>query len=108
MFALWAGSLPAIGRWPFAAAAIIAVLSSTPLRAVDSDADGVDDAVDNCPLINNPDQADLDADGIGNDCDNCPSTVNAGQLDRDSDFVGDACDNCVQIANTGQQDKDRD
>jgi hypothetical protein len=35
----------------------------------DSDGDGVDDAVDNCPTAYNPDQRDYDQDGKGNRCD---------------------------------------
>ncbi len=35
---------------------------------VDDDADLVNDDVDNCPIIPNPDQADSDRDGIGNLC----------------------------------------
>jgi cysteine-rich repeat protein len=35
----------------------------------DTDADGIYDAVDNCPLIKNADQADADFDGIGDVCD---------------------------------------
>jgi hypothetical protein len=37
--------------------------------SLDSDADGVADASDNCPLAANPSQADKDADGIGDACD---------------------------------------
>ncbi|KKL25174.1 hypothetical protein LCGC14_2407970 [marine sediment metagenome] len=39
----------------------------SPLQA-DSDGDGYDDAVDNCPTVFNPDQADFNLDGIGDAC----------------------------------------
>ena len=48
----------------------------------DTDNDGVDDAVDNCPLIANQDQIDFDNDGLGNSCDQ----------DNDNDGVPDATD----------------
>jgi len=35
----------------------------------DSDADGVVDTSDNCPLVANPSQADVDRDGVGDVCD---------------------------------------
>lgn len=35
----------------------------------DSDADGIADASDNCPAVENPDQADLDRDKLGDACD---------------------------------------
>jgi len=37
----------------------------------DFDSDGVYDAVDNCWMTSNPDQADYDQDGIGDACDDC-------------------------------------
>jgi hypothetical protein len=40
----------------------------------DDDNDGVPDAIDNCPLVPNPDQADADGDHIGDVCDPTPGT----------------------------------
>ncbi|MCP3980720.1 MAG: hypothetical protein GY716_15570 [bacterium] len=36
---------------------------------IDTDADGILDACDNCPLVFNPEQTDTDADGLGDACD---------------------------------------
>ena len=80
----------------------------------DSDSDGVNDLLDNCPTKPNANQADADSDLVGSACDNCPATPNgpseafvfgAGyQTDSDGDgrpgiqppangtFGGDACD----------------
>lgn len=102
----------------------------------DSDGDGVNDSVDNCPFVSNASQTDTDGDGIGNVCDddddgdgildvndNCPLTANAGQEDTDMDGIGDACDsatdtdsdgipdsvdNCPSTANADQADLDGD
>lgn len=38
---------------------------------LDSDADGIEDALDNCPDIANPEQIDSDLDGFGDACDEC-------------------------------------
>ncbi|MFK7887935.1 MAG: di-heme oxidoredictase family protein [Gammaproteobacteria bacterium] len=51
--------------------------------AIDSDGDLVDDAVDNCLIISNPNQTDADGDGFGNRCDadfNNDCVVNAVDL----------------------------
>jgi len=97
--------------------------------------DGVDDAIDNCPVDANPDQTDTDGNGIGDACgdldgdgvdiadDNCVAVPNPDQLDGDADSKGDACDylqdvdadgvpndhdNCRLVANADQQDLDGD
>ncbi len=45
----------------------------------DSDHDGIDDDLDNCPFVANPDQLDTDGDGVGDACDNCVATANPDQ-----------------------------
>ena len=88
-----------------------------PIASPDSDGDGVNDAVDNCPTIYNPGQEDADADGVGDVCDactdtdgdgfgnpgypantcaedNCPDLPNPEQVDTDADGHGDFCDIC--------------
>ena len=101
---------------------------------VDTDNDGIEESVDNCPLVANPNQEDDDNDGIGNTCDdddgdgilnaddNCPSIANPNQEDTDNNGIGDTCDdddddddgildandNCPSIANPNQEDDDND
>jgi hypothetical protein len=54
---------------------------------VDSDADGIADADDNCPSIANPGQEDCDADLIGDVCE-----IAAGAPDCNANTIPDACD----------------
>lgn len=58
----------------------------------DTDSDGSDDAIDNCPTLANVPQSDVDLDTRGDVCDNCPSAPNASQSDIDGDGEGDPCD----------------
>lgn len=89
-----------------------ASMGSPLLCGTDVDDDGVDDALDNCRVTPNANQADNDGDGAGDACDpdddndgvpdaadpfggpgdNCPFTPNPDQADADGDGVGDACD----------------
>ncbi len=103
-------------------------------EVLDTDGDGIEDSVDNCPLVANEDQVDSDGDGVGDACesdfdgdgiidslDNCPETENPDQEDADNDGIGDACeadtdgdgviddiDNCPEVANPDQKDSDED
>ncbi|WP_292345960.1 MULTISPECIES: C1 family peptidase [unclassified Methanoregula] len=90
-------------------------------KLLDTDGDGINDFMDNCPKVRNPSQADTDpglsicglegdgpgvtpqpcitmspGDGVGDACDNCPAAVNPDQEDSD------AMTRCaVQTADTG-------
>lgn len=83
-------------------------LAGPPVRAADSDGDGIDDSIDNCPWLPNAGQEDNDGDHIGNACDNCPNTANANQADADADGKGNVCDNCLNMSNANQADADAD
>ncbi len=72
----------------------------------DSDGDGVNDDVDNCPDDANADQADGDGDGVGDACDLCEGDDAAG--DTDGDGYCDDADNCPNDANSNQADADGD
>lgn len=73
--------------------------SAPPVDPDDLDGDGIPNAQDRCPGVNDPAQHDEDGDGVGDLCDVCPTVPDPLQLDRgelDSiafdDGVGDACD----------------
>lgn len=74
----------------------------------DQDNDGVEDSVDNCPIVSNPNQDDSDGDGLGDLCDNCAAIANPLQENSDADTFGDACDFCPLLTNELQIDTDGD
>jgi hypothetical protein len=65
----------------------------------DSDGDGIENDLDNCPDLANPDQKDVDNDGIGDLCDNCPDFPNPDQADENGNGRGDACELTKVIVN---------
>ena len=103
-------------------------------KRVDSDGDGIEDRLDNCPSFPNANQLDTDDDGVGdaceidsdgdgvlNDTDNCPFVSNPDQVDIDNNGIGDICevdtdedgypdesDNCPNTPNPDQLDQDND
>jgi hypothetical protein len=91
-----AGSLNDAGQVAFQV--IFTDMTAGVFVTIGPDADGVNDAFDNCPTIANADQADADGDDVGDDCDNCPAIDNADQADADGDTLGDACDDCPNDA----------
>ncbi|MBM13733.1 MAG: hypothetical protein CME57_04125 [Halieaceae bacterium] len=93
---------------------------ANPHNPDDDDGDGFDDGADNCPLVDNPDQADTDNDTVGDACDICASTPpgavvdtdplsdSYGCADTDADGIKDSVDNCPTVANADQIDTDGD
>ncbi|OGJ19837.1 hypothetical protein A3K73_03655 [Candidatus Pacearchaeota archaeon RBG_13_36_9] len=79
-----------------------------PLNIIDSDEDGINDNVDNCPEIYNPEQTNSDIDNYGDACDNCPHSENPDQEDGDGDGIGWLCDNCAAVYNPEQTNIDND
>jgi hypothetical protein len=102
--AITGGRLVVTGGWNGAL-----VPDGTVSLDLDADLDGLVNQLDNCVLVDNPNQADVDGDGLGDACDpvddldldgdgvanledNCPFDANTAQFDFDADGLGDACD----------------
>jgi hypothetical protein len=68
--------------------------------SLDTDGDGKNDAIDNCRMISNADQANEDFDTFGDACDPCPpfdmfmqgTMMVDANADPDGDGVGNGCD----------------
>ncbi|MEX0275224.1 MAG: thrombospondin type 3 repeat-containing protein [Flavobacteriaceae bacterium] len=60
---------------------VIGLLFANYTLAQDTDGDGINDSVDNCPLFPNASQVDTDGDGVGNACDR--DDDNDGMLDEE-------------------------
>lgn len=85
----------------------------------DDDKDGVDNQIDNCPLVKNSNQRDTDSDQQGDACDddddndtindtldNCPLVANQDQLDSDMNGIGDVCQQeemCFPVKNKNEK-----
>jgi len=104
------------------------------INSGDDDGDTVQNHLDNCPTVPNPDQLNTDGDSQGNACDddddndnrndnvdNCPLVPNTNQANLDNDSQGDACDldddndgrndnvdNCPRVSNGNQLNTDGD
>ncbi|MCU0224454.1 MAG: thrombospondin type 3 repeat-containing protein [Acidobacteria bacterium] len=76
-----------------------------PDACTDGDADGVSDAIDLCPAVSDPAQADRDRDALGDACDACPDDA---PNDLDADGICTSADNCPLAANSDQADADLD
>src|SRR4051812_48856485 len=70
-----------------------AVFGLHSVNSTDTDADGIDNGLDNCPDDYNPDQSDYNNNGMGDICD--PSCPDGGPNDVDHDGIPDLCDGCV-------------
>ena len=70
----------------------------------DYDVDGVENADDNCLLIDNPDQTDTGQKGYGDACAIFDFSVGVPRLDSDADTVPDSNDNCPYTPNPRQED----
>ncbi|MEN8167519.1 MAG: FG-GAP-like repeat-containing protein [Pseudomonadota bacterium] len=53
----------------------------------DTDTDGVNNSLDNCPLVSNSDQADSNSDGVGDACDLTDSNGGPGPVPPDAQFT---------------------
>ncbi len=74
---------------------------------VDSDGDGINDDLDNCPEVYNPDQKDTDGDGAGDACEAgttpCPAEVLYGEHAEEVQLLREFRDTVLSRTPQGQQ-----
>lgn len=66
----------------------IAITVNAPINT-DTDSDGVNDSIDNCPALYNPNQADRNKDGIGDACDNSLELLVSEAITPNGDGIND-------------------
>lgn len=59
---------------------LLLLVVAIPAWAIDTDGDGLDDSLDNCPTIANADQIDSNSDGIGDACTMYHCVTNSNEL----------------------------
>ncbi|MEJ6000153.1 thrombospondin type 3 repeat-containing protein [Paucibacter soli] len=91
------GSPGAWETWSHQSYQLLVLQRSTGGGCVDTDGDGVCDAVDNCPTVANPDQKDSNRNGIG---DACEPPIAKCDVDGDGDI--DSVDILLIRAGVGQ------
>ncbi len=90
------------------------LLNDSIAEIADTDGDGVNNNLDNCPTTpNGPEGGTCSAGTIGDPCTSngncgCEGECSMNQEDGDSDGFGDACDNCTDNCNDEQLDADGD
>jgi rhodanese-related sulfurtransferase len=74
---------------------------------IDTDGDGVNDDLDNCPEVSNPDQQDTDKNGIGDACENnntfCPAEILYGENSEEAMLLRDFRDTVLNKTSDGQK-----
>ncbi len=74
-----------------------------PVRAADTDGDGVNDSLDNCAHVYNPNQLDSDSDGFGDACE-CMMSHRSFDAERAGDVFGSIIANCGDVNDDGFDD----